>query len=467
MNKEISLDELFKYFLKNIKWIVCVTLIFLVAAFFFSTFCITKMYTAKTTLIASFTTLDKEVDEIPNQVTTTQTNAAIALSDAYSEILNSSYHTQLIMEQLTNWENISEGMIKNSISIRTSEKSSVMTFTCTTPDPQLSYDVCVAINNVAPTVIEEKFFGKLKPLDAPKLPKTYSSPNVMKNTVLGAFLGAFFAIAVLTVIKLLNNKIMSERDIGTSYLGTIPAFENIKSVKGKVTDDEEKLSAQNNFFIVESYKHIRTNLMYTFSNAKNGNIVAFSGAEVAAGKSITCANLSIAFAQNGFRVLVIDADMRRPKQQKLFKRTHTEGLSKLLSEQCTFEEAIIRNAAPNLDLIPAGPIPPNPSELISSAAMDELLEKASIQYDYVFIDTPPINLLSDCLAMANKINGVVLVARQRHTEKDEFAKTILNLKNINAKIIGTVLTDVLTESKKYYNSAYYKSSAYYKTLNRS
>ncbi len=460
MNKEIALDEIFKYLLKKIKWIIAVTLLFMIGALLFSTFGITKMYTASTTMIASFTTLDKEVDEIPNQVTTTQTDAAIALAESYSEILDSDYHAELIMEQLGSWKNINKNMIRNSISIRTSQKSSVMTFSCTTPDPELSYDVCTALTNVAPKVVDTMFFGTLKPLDAPEMPKTHSSPDVMRNTLLGAFLGALLSAAVFAAMKILNNKISSEHDIKTPYLGAVPSFENKKGrAAGKNPEDEAKTAEQNNFFIVESYKSIRTNLMYTFGSGKNGNVVAFSGAEVNAGKSVTCVNLSIAFAQNGFRVLVVDADMRRPRQHKLFKKTHTDGLSKLLSGQCSFEEAVIKNAAPNLDLVPAGPLPPNPSELLSTPEMDAFLEKVSAQYDFVFIDTPPINLVTDCLAIANKINGIILVARQGYTEKDDFAKAVAKIQNISARIVGTIMNDaVLEKSKRYYKNSYYRAN---------
>lgn len=462
VNKEIALDELVKHLLKNLKWIVGSTLICMLAAFLISSFGMTKMYTASTTMIASFTTLNKETDDIPNAVTTTQTDAAIKLAESYSEILDSDYHAELIMEKLSGWKNVTKEMIRGSVSIRTSQKSSVMRFSCTTPDPELSYDVCVALTEVAPEVVDKTFFGALKPLDAPKMPKGPSSPNVAKNTFSGAFLGALLSVAVLVAIKLLNNKIMNERDIGTSYLGAVPSFETKKGKgkgKGKDSETDEKLAQQNNFFIVESYKSIRTNLMYTFSTSKHGNIVAFSGAEVNAGKSVTCINLSIAFAQNGFKVLVIDADMRRPKQHKLFRKTHTEGLSRLLSGQCTFDEAVIRSAAPNLDLVPAGPLPPNPSELLSAPAMDELLDRVSGQYDYVFIDTPPINYVTDCLALANKINGIILVARQGHTEKDEFAKAVTKITNINARIVGTIINDVVIEhNKKYYKNNYYRTS---------
>ncbi len=279
VNKEISLDELVKHLLKNLKWIVGSTLICMLAAFLISSFGMTKMYTASTTMIASFTTLDKETDDIPNALTTTQTDAAIALAESYSEILDSDYHAELIMEKLSSWKNITKEMIRGSVSIRTSQKSSVMRFSCTSPDPELSYDVCVALTEVAPDVVDKKFFGALKPLDAPTMPKGPSSPDVAKNTFLGAFLGALLSVAVLVAIKLLNNKIMNERDIGTSYLGAVPSFETKKSKgKGKDSEADEKLAQQNNFFIVESYKSIRTNLMYTFSTGKNGNIVAFSGA---------------------------------------------------------------------------------------------------------------------------------------------------------------------------------------------
>ena len=459
MNKEISLDELFKHILKNLKWIILTTLAFMLVAFLYSSFGITKMYTASTTMIASFTTLDKEVDDIPNQITTTQTDSSEKLAEIFSGILDSDTAAEAIMEYLTEWKNIDKNMVRRSISMKRSPKTDViMILSSTTPDPELSYDICMALREVAPKMIDKYYYGACKPLDKPTMPTGYSSPNIPKNTLVGAFFGALLSVAVLCAIKLLNNKITSERDIDTAYLGAVPTFDSKKG-KTKRSDEEARLAAQNNFFIVESYKSIRTNLMYTFGSNKNGNIVAFSGAEINAGKSVTCANLAIAFAQNGFRILVVDADMRRPKQQKLFKKTHTEGLSRLISGQCSFEEAVIRGAAPNLDLIPAGPLPPNPSELLSVAAMDEFLEKVSAEYDYVFIDTPPINYVTDCLAFANKINGIILVARHGHTEKDDFAKAELKIKSINARIVGTIINDAVVEkSKKYYKNIYYYKS---------
>ena len=457
MDKEFSLSDLFVIVRSKLKWIILVSVLFLILSFVFSSFFITKTYTSNAKMIASFTTLDKEVDKIPNQVTTTQTGAAIALAESYSEILKSDYSANLIYEKIVdlNWKNISVGLIKSSISIKSSETSSVMNFYITTSNPELSRDICKALVDIAPEVIYKKFYGSIHPLDDPTLPTAPSSPNVLRNSVLGALLGAVISIAIFVFLHFLDNKIISEKDICKKYelpfLGNIPSFDNTKLKK--VNGESKDSNAISNFFIVESYKNLRTNLMYTFNN---GNIVAFTSAEAGAGKSVTCSNLAVAFAEAGLKVLVIDADMRKATQHKIFKIPNDAGLSKFLSGQCDLQSATTKTSTPNLDVITAGPTPPNPSELLSFSTIDDLFSAASKTYDYVFIDTPPINYVTDCLTFVSKINGLIMVARSKHTEQSEFAKAVESAKAVGAKIVGLVLGDVAADrSEKYYRKRYY------------
>ncbi len=216
------------------------------------------------------------------------------------------------------------------------------------------------------------------------------------------------------------------------------------------------------FRVAEAYKMIRTNLLYTLANAKN-KIVVFSSAEPSAGKSTLCSNLAIVMAQTGAKVLLIDADMRKPVQHRNFRLAKTMGLSKILGNLNTLEECVQRDVVAGLDLITSGSIPPNPSELLGSDRMKALLETLEKQYDYIFIDSPPLGVVADALVLAPQTAGVVLVARQKQTTYDELAECTDAIKQINATMLGVVVTDVHTAGggyARYDNKRYYRSYNY-------
>lgn len=216
------------------------------------------------------------------------------------------------------------------------------------------------------------------------------------------------------------------------------------------------------FRVAEAYKMIRTNLLFTLANA-NSKVVVFSSAEPSAGKSTLCSNLAIVMAQTGAKVLLIDADMRKPVQHRNFRVSKTLGLSKILGNLNKLEECIQRDVTPNLDLIPSGSIPPNPSELLGSERMKKLLAQAEEHYDYVFIDSPPLGLVADALVIAPQAAGIVLVARQKQTTYDELEECIESIKRIDATMLGVVVTDVRSETKgymRYDNKRYYRSYNY-------
>lgn len=216
------------------------------------------------------------------------------------------------------------------------------------------------------------------------------------------------------------------------------------------------------FRVAESLRMIRTNLLYTLANTDN-RVVLFSSAEPSAGKSTVCSNLALIMAQSGARVLLIDADMRRPVQHRHFRMRRTDGLSKILAGMATLEECVHKQVSPNLDLLLVGSIPPNPSELLGSDRMRELLDKASEQYDYIFIDTPPICVVADALVLAPMTAGIVLVARQRQTTYDEVEECLEMVHQIDADLLGMVITDAQTEKNNYvksYNRRYYRYANY-------
>lgn len=211
------------------------------------------------------------------------------------------------------------------------------------------------------------------------------------------------------------------------------------------------------FQIVEAYKIIRTGLLFALSTAQEKSIVCTS-AEPGAGKSITCSNVAITMAQTGAKVILIDADMRKPTQHKIFRVNNAQGLSKLLSGLAAMKDTIQRDVVTNLDLITSGPIPPNPSELLGSENMLNLLNRLSEEYDYIFIDTPPVNVVSDAFMLAKKVAGVMLVARQKQTHYEELQKAVESIRALEANVLGVVITDVSEQNKPY--GAYKSYKAY-------
>lgn len=220
-----------------------------------------------------------------------------------------------------------------------------------------------------------------------------------------------------------------------------------------------RLNKNTTFQIVEAYKTIRTNLLFALSPVKE-KMVLVSSAEPSAGKSTVCSNLAITMAQTNAKVLLIDTDLRRPTQHKIFRLGNDRGLSKLLGGFSTLEETIYRQVVPNLDIIVSGPIPPNPSELLGSSKMEELLTALSLEYDYIFVDGTPVNVVADSMVLAPRMAGTVLIARQQQTTYDEIQKAVEHIRGVNGNILGIVITDVKMKNKMYGSYKSYKSYDY-------
>jgi capsular exopolysaccharide synthesis family protein len=212
--------------------------------------------------------------------------------------------------------------------------------------------------------------------------------------------------------------------------------------------DSTLMTKETSFEIREAYKIIRTNLLFTLSTA-NSRTVIISSPFRGDGKSTTCANLSITMSQMKSHVLIIDADLRQPVQHKLFRVENEKGLSTLLSSLHSMDEVIHADIMPSLDLVSSGPIPPNPSELLGSAAMKQALKELNQRYDYIFIDSPPINFVTDAVVLSNQCAGIILVTRQGKSTHEELKKAIQSIEFSKSNIVGLVLAGVETKIKKY------------------
>lgn len=195
------------------------------------------------------------------------------------------------------------------------------------------------------------------------------------------------------------------------------------------------------FAIREAFNLLRTNLMYTMTHSDaDAPIYAVTSANENAGKSTVIVNLAIAFAQLDKKVLLVDGDMRCPVVHKHFEiDSHRNGLSELISGMN--DDVIIQNVCPNLDVITSGRIPPNPSELLMSPRFDMLIEKWKKEYDIIFIDFPPIGIVTDAIANCKNITGYIFVVRSGKSSAKEITSSISTLEQVGAKIVGMVLND--------------------------
>ncbi len=223
-------------------------------------------------------------------------------------------------------------------------------------------------------------------------------------------------------------------------------------------DQKKILSPDSSFVIKEAYNLIRTNLLFTQQGEKCP-IFVVSSPTANNGKSINSINMAISFAQMGKRTLLIDADMRNPTIHRMFSIPVKNGLSEILAG-LTDSITVTRTDIENLSVLTAGKNPPNPAELLSSARMDKLLEFVRAHYDCVFIDTPPVNLVTDSASFAPKATGYIIIVKYDTTDISDVKTTVNTLKNIDANILGFVLNDVNATGKRY--SSYYKRGYRYR-----
>ncbi|CAM4139337.1 CpsD/CapB family tyrosine-protein kinase [Paenibacillus alkaliterrae] len=203
--------------------------------------------------------------------------------------------------------------------------------------------------------------------------------------------------------------------------------------------------------ISEGYRMLRTNIEFSTINDKL-KIIMVTSSKPSEGKSITCANLAVTFAQANKRVLVIDADLRKPAQHHIFTISNQKGLTTALLGQKELQDVIQHTNTENLSVLAAGPTPPNPSELLSSNRMEALLEKVRETYDVIIIDTPSIMLVTDAQLVASQSDGVVLVVDSGKIKKDAVLKAKAYLDHVNAKLIGVVLNNSSPKNlDSYYN----------------
>ncbi|GBF33840.1 tyrosine-protein kinase EpsD [Desulfocucumis palustris] len=201
--------------------------------------------------------------------------------------------------------------------------------------------------------------------------------------------------------------------------------------------------------IAESFRTLRTNL---YSTAAEGrvDVLLITSVGPQDGKSAVASNLAVVMAQAGGRVLIVDGDLRNPTMHKLFNLDNSKGLTNLLVQNLDdIKEAVHSTEIDGVWVVPSGPIPPNPSELLGSQKMKALMEKVSLHYDTVILDAPPVIAVTDAAVLAPMVDGVVLVVKADSSRIDMVKEAKLRLEKVNANIVGVVLNEVKMHADDY------------------
>lgn len=287
-------------------------------------------------------------------------------------------------------------------------------------------------------------------------------PRGQMNVVLGALLGLILGIGTAFFLEYLDRTIRTSSDIeallGIPVLGLVP---RLRRVDGR--EEEEGGSVPLVVALdpldpaAEAYRNLRMNLMFMSTADDPVRTILVTSAGPAEGKSTTALNLAVMLAQQSKKILLIDADLRRPALHRALDLLREPGLTDLLVGSATPKEAVRPNVLPNLDILPSGPFPPNPSELLDSKAMQRLIRELEDDYDQIVIDSPPMLAVTDTSVLSAQADGVLLVMRSGETEQRAGERSVDQLRRLDVRIFGAVLNEVSTSAAEdsYYLQYYY------------
>jgi non-specific protein-tyrosine kinase len=278
------------------------------------------------------------------------------------------------------------------------------------------------------------------------------SPRPLLNAILGALAGLTALLVTIGVVSYLDERITDPEELrsvlGVASLGQVNLADQPEVTLGKLFVRQNPTSRE-----AESFRSVRTSLTFTDVDSRARTILITS-ARAGEGKSIVSANLALAFAEAGVPTILVDADLRRPSQHRLFRVSAAQGLTTLLTDQTPFNPQLALRAfqvSPLLFVIPSGPIPPNPAELLASARMSRLVEqlKAVNEQAIVIIDTSPVLAVADPVVLSTKVDACVLVIDSGATHTGAARRAIIALRRVRAVVAGAVLNKV-SESESYY-----------------
>ena len=472
--EEIDLVELLKMFWRKKNLIILITILFIGIGYIYTTRFITPMYTSTTTLVLAS-------NNEKNKSNTTSTAAEVAVNtklvSTYSELIKS----QKVLREVVadTGINITEEQLKKEISIESVSSTSLIDISVEDKVPEDSSKIANEIANVFTKKVAEIYnINNVQIVNQAEIPQGPSNINHKKDIVIFGLVGLLVSITYIIIANMLDTTIKSSEELddifGLPILASIPMYGK-KSQKGN--DKELIVDKDPKSPISEVFRTLRANIQF-MNTKKKSKVVLITSTVEGEGKSWIAANLAVTFAQAGKLALLIDADMRKGRQYDMFNIKAKPGISNYLSgiinenkeknedEINDIENYIQETQIKNLYVIPSGDVPPNPSELLLSHKMKEVIKKLKEQCDVIIVDGTQCDLIADSLVLARLADTTIITTAYKQTKKENLRKVIEKIINVGGKNIGFVLNKVHISEKKYEESYYYGSTKDKKKLEK-
>lgn len=414
----------------------------------------TPQYQAKTQLYVSVRSDSSATGELVQG-----TNFARQIVASYVDVVRTSVVLEPVIEELG--LDITPAELAETVSASSPLNTVLINISATSTDPQQAADIANATGQSFAQVVQTQLEGdgkdaqssivRLTTTQPAVASETPTSPNTKMNLALGFLLGLALGVGVAVLRSVLDTRIHSLHDIEQitekPLLGGIAFDPDTKERPLIVHADPRNPRA-------ESFRSLRTNLQFLNLGAGGRSFVITSSGP-SEGKSTTSANLAISLAETGARVALIEGDLRLPKVAEYMGIESGAGLTDVLIGKAELNDVMHRWGRGQLFVLPAGRVPPNPSELLGSTAMDRVLELMSEHFDYILIDAPPVLLVTDAAVVGKKTSGVIVVVASGSTKKQAFNAAVRTLETAGTKILGLIVTMLPTKGPDSYGYGQY------------
>ena len=444
--------------LNNKKRIIALILILFIAlGYLYSYYYVVPEYKSTSTLLL-----------IPNDDETVTSSDLTLNSGLISTYGNIAKNSKVLKQVINNLNlNIQEGQLLSKIEINIIKDTHIMEISVSDTDPQMATNITKELSNVFLNEIKQIYnLNNIGIVDETQLPDTPYNINHIKDMFVFVCMGIVVSFAYIVIIYLFDNTIKKEEDIEEyikiKSLGSVP----INNDKSDIINRENTKT-----YITESINTIRTNILY-MNSTKNAKTILITSCMPREGKSWISTNIAVSFAETNKKVLLVDADMRKGRINKIFKVDNRAGLSNYLfnmnsdveKDVYLAKEYIKETKIPNLHILTNGTIPPNPSELLASSNMKELLAILKSIYDIIIIDAPPCKLVSDSIVLSTIVDSSVIVTNSGNTKISDLKEIKKSINIVGGKIIGAIVNKAKIKGKKY--SKKYQNESDLNTYNK-
>lgn len=438
----INLRDLFTLIKKKLWIIAVVGLVFGIVTAGVNQFLLKPVYQATTTIITN-----KEIDEEMAQMSTSDDfNFSQKMAVTYSNIITSKVVLDQVISNLN--LNIDYDDLKGIVDVDTVDNTQIIEINVVYGNPTMAAKIC----NEIPTVFEKEVkritkASGVEVIDKATVPKDHIRPRKTVNTIIAVLMGIMVSTAIIIMRAILDRTIKTTKDIEKYFdyniLGVVSRQKkNLLFIKDM---DRKNIG-------YEEFVKIRTNIQYANID-EDLKVILFTSTNKDEGKSTLSLNTAYKFSElEDTKVLLIDCDFRNPSIHRIMNMSNSKGVIDVLMGKEDLKNSI-EKVNDNMEVLFAGKIPQNPSEILSSKKMKTLVEMLREEYDYIFIDTPPAGVVSDCSILSRYSDGVIYIMASKDSDIDYIKESINGLKG--AKIIGCILNKFDAKEAGYYNYSYY------------